>query len=55
MPSAEVKASESVPRTPEDTLNQEKQRLLAMIKKAEALLDSSQDAIDSFETPQDKA
>ena len=55
VPSAEVKASESIPRTPEDTLNQEKQRLLAMIKKAEALLDSSQDAIDSFETPQDKA
>ena len=55
VPPAEVKASESVPRTPEDTLNQEKQRLLAMIKKAEALLDSSQDAIDSFETPQDKA
>lgn len=55
VPPAEVKASKSVPRTPEDTLNQEKQRLLAMIKKAEALLDSSQDAIDSFETPQDKA
>lgn len=54
-PAAEVKAAKSVPRTPEDTLNQEKQRLLAMIKKAEALLDSSQDAIDSFETPQDKA
>ena len=55
VPPAEVEASKSVPRTPEDTLNQEKQRLLAMIKKAEALLDSSQDAIDSFETPQDKA
>ena len=55
VPSAEAEASKSVPRTPEDTLNQEKQRLLAMIKKAEALLDSSQDAIDSFETPQDKA
>ena len=54
-PAAEVKAAKSVPRTPEDTLNQEKQRLLAMIKKAEALLDSSQDAIESFETPQDKA
>lgn len=55
VPPAEAEASKSVPRTPEDTLNQEKQRLLAMIKKAEALLDSSQDAIDSFETPQDKA
>lgn len=55
MPPIEAKPSKSVPRTPEDTLNQEKQRLLAMIKKAEALLDSSQDAIDSFETPQDKA
>lgn len=55
VPPAELKAGKSVPRTPEDTLNQEKQRLLAMIKKAEALLDSSQDAIDSFETPQDKA
>lgn len=55
VPPAEVEASKSVPRTPEDTLNQEKQRLLAMIKKAEALLDSSQAAIDSFETPQDKA
>lgn len=54
MPPIEAKPSKSVPRTPEDTLNQEKQRLLAMIKKAEALLDSSQDAIDSFETPQDK-
>lgn len=55
MPPIEAKPSKLVPRTPEDTLNQEKQRLLAMIKKAEALLDSSQDAIDSFETPQDKA
>ena len=44
-----------IPRTPEETLDQEKQRLLAMIKKAEALLDSSQDAIASFEAPQDKA
>ncbi len=47
--------SASVPRTPEETLSQEKQRLLDMIKKAEALLDSSQDAIASFEAPQDKA
>ena len=45
----------TIPRTPEETLNQEKQRLLAMIKKAEALLDSSQDAIASFQEPQDKA
>lgn len=48
-------SSRSVPRTPEETLSQEKQRLLNMIKKAEALLDSSQDAIASFEVPQDKA
>ena len=48
-------SSRSVPRTPEETLSQEKQRLLDMIKKAEALLDSSQDAIASFEAPQDKA
>ena len=47
--------SKPIPRTPEETLDQEKQRLLAMIKKAEALLDSSQDAIASFEAPQDKA
>lgn len=47
--------SSPIPRTPEEALSQEKQRLLAMIKKAEALLDSSQDAIASFEAPQDKA
>ncbi|WP_122819744.1 ATP-binding cassette domain-containing protein [Varibaculum vaginae] len=47
--------SRPIPRTPEDTLSQEKQRLLAMIKKAEALLDSSQDAIASFHEPRDKA
>lgn len=47
--------SSPIPRTPEETLSQEKQRLLAMIKKAEALLDSSQDAIASFQEPQDKA
>lgn len=49
------KNSRPIPRTPEETLNQEKQRLLDMIKKAEALLDSSQDAIASFQDPQDKA
>lgn len=47
--------SRPIPRTPEETLSQEKQRLLAMIKKAEALLGSSQDAIASFQDPQDKA
>lgn len=51
----ESNKSNPIPRTPEETLSQEKQHLLAMIKKAEALLDSSQDAIASFQEPQDKA
>lgn len=48
-------SSTSIARTPEETLNQEKQRLFNMIKKAEALLESSQDAIDSLQDSQDKA
>lgn len=54
----QVKPRESsapIARTPEETLNQEKQRLFNMIKKAEALLESSQDAIDSLQDSQDKA
>lgn len=51
----ESNKSNPIPRTPEETLSQEKQHLLAMIKKAEALLDSSQNAIASFQEPQDKA
>lgn len=56
--SNQVKPRESsspIARTPEETLNQEKQRLFNMIKKAEALLESSQDAIDSLQDSQDKA
>ena len=48
-------SSAPIARTPEETLNQEKERLLNMIKKAEALLESSQDAIDSLQDSQDKA
>lgn len=48
-------SSASIARTPEETLNQEKERLFNMIKKAEALLESSQDAIDSLQDSQDKA
>lgn len=48
-------SSAPIARTPEETLNQEKQRLFNMIKKAEALLESSQDAIDSLQDSQDKA
>lgn len=48
-------SSAPIARTPEETLNQEKERLFNMIKKAEALLESSQDAIDSLQDSQDKA
>ena len=48
-------SSAPIARTPEETLKQEKERLFNMIKKAEALLESSQDAIDSLQDSQDKA